>query len=93
MGDPEVGRKEFGILAPTNAAVWNLRVRICPEVSSFGRFNRMLGEWWRMKSRGDSFSKATRDAWNTFYGVGSDQVVESELITNAVPRTADPPAR
>jgi len=85
MGDFRRGRQEFGVLAPTNTIVWKFRVRVCismPRSSAW--LTTMQKDWMAQRRRGISFLKATRDTWNTFYSMGTEEI-ESECITNSVP--------
>jgi hypothetical protein len=86
IGDPKQGREEFGILVPTNAAVWRLRVRVGMETpNQFKRFKEMLRFYKGLRRNGVPILKAAKDAWNSFYGLSS-QEVESGTITNSVPK-------
>jgi hypothetical protein len=85
MGDPKKGRTEFGVIAPTNAPVWKLRVTVHMETpSQLERFKMMPGLWWNMRQNGSSIYGATKDTWNAFYS-DSNQWIESEPMTNTVP--------
>lgn len=83
MGNPNVARKEFGIVAPTNTPVWKLLTMIYAEAPATERFKAMPRLWRHLRKAGSSFPKATRDTWNAFYG-GSRHLIESDLITNSV---------
>ena len=82
MGDPGKGRKEFGVLAPTNATVWKLRVTVSLSMPRSWMLWQTMLECIKQRRL---LSKATSGTWNTFYQAGTE-TVESETITNAVPR-------
>jgi hypothetical protein len=74
---------QFGVLAPTNASTWKIRVEIIRPANQFERFNAMRGLWSFLRKRGDSFSTAMRETWTTPI-LSGHQVIESDLITNSV---------
>jgi hypothetical protein len=84
--DPSKGRREFGVLVPTNAAIWKLRVTVDMESPNPSeRFKSSLIVWRLMRKRGSSVYEATKASWRIFTVMGSE-AVESDLITNAIPR-------
>ncbi len=82
-GDPIHGRNEFGVVVPTNAPVWKLRVMILFETSSLDRIKSMPSLWRSLRSSGSSFVQSTHATWTAFYD-GGQQTLESEPITNTV---------
>jgi hypothetical protein len=84
MYDPRKGWREFGVVAPMNAPVWKLRVRVVKGPSRSERFKQMVGIWRITRRDGGSLYEATMESWYSFYEISSD-VIESDLITNTVP--------
>jgi hypothetical protein len=81
--DPSKGRREFGVLVPTKAAVWRLRVKVeIEDRRSWVRFKRSLVVWRWLRNRGISAYDATGMCWRALQ-LMEPQVVESELITNS----------
>jgi hypothetical protein len=87
-GNPKIGRKQFGVQAPTNAPIWKLRVTIAmEEPDPFKRISIMPGLWkWELTipSHNKSKVRTAWEVWNAFYDIGS-QTTESDPITNTVP--------
>jgi hypothetical protein len=93
LGDFRRGRKEFGVLAPTNAPTWKLRIAVCMSVPRSSAWLTMMRKDWAAQRRsGASAFKAASDTWNTFYQMDTRQI-ESETITNPPPadHTPGPP--
>lgn len=78
------GRKEFGIMAPTNASVWQVRVIVNVDLPTWERVRAMPRTWSYMSRRGMPFLSAASGAWNAFYD-GGTQDLYSDSITNSVP--------
>ena len=86
LGSPQKGSKEFGVLAPTNASVWRLKVTVWMEsASTRKRFDSMRVLWTLMRKRGSSVYSATKASWQAFYTAGSE-ALESKWVTNSVLR-------
>jgi len=85
VGDLKQGRKTFGVLGPTNARVWKLRVQACVEMATLQRFNQIRMGWMDNWRKGKPCFKAAWEAWNTFYGIRF-QEVDSDFITNTLPQ-------
>jgi len=82
IGDPNKSRKEFGVVAPTNAPIWKLRVTIMEHATLAQRFKDAPGLWKHLRGLGFSIRPTLREAWTTSIFVGS-KVVESDAITNS----------
>jgi hypothetical protein len=85
FGNPIMARKPFGVLAPTNASPWKLKVCVYMEDPIFfHRLPVMPRMWkWGRKLRKSVVGSASF-AWNAFLAGGS-QWVDSDLITNGIP--------
>jgi hypothetical protein len=85
IDDPGKGRKEFGVLVPTKAPVWKLRVGLWVDTPiSIQRLKNNITTWALLRSAGRPFFRAIRETWVAFY-VADEPVIESELMTNSVP--------
>jgi len=82
-----IGRKEFGIIAPTNTSanplVWYLRAIVDVETARFDRLRQMRRAWSYLKTTGKSFPKAVWAAWNWFY-IENYEDLYSDPITNSI---------
>ena len=89
MGDPRKVRKEFPVLAPTNASVWKLRVTFYwdnpNDPGPVQRIKTLPTMWRSARSAGWPLFTACSYAWNAFYAKNFG-VIESNLITNSVPQ-------
>jgi hypothetical protein len=84
IGDPRKAQKEFGVLAPTNAPVWRLRVTLWMESpSAADRLNSMRILYRMLRKRSIPIYNAAKTSWEGFYSIGSE-AVESDFITNSV---------
>lgn len=74
-GDPAKGKTEFGVVVPTNAAVWNLRVSVIMETPNQVERIRRMPEAWRSITTSFHVSKprAAWVVWNAFYNIGAGQ--------------------
>lgn len=91
MGDPtnpNQARTKFGVIAPGNAPVWKLRVKVLMEpANEVGLFKQRLGLWKLLRRRGDPFFRALHNTW-TIPIYSDTKMIESDLITNAFPQHA-----
>jgi hypothetical protein len=89
MGDPtnpNQGRTQFGVIAPGNAPVWKLRVKVFIEpANEIELLNKKLGLWKLLRRRGDPFFRGLQLTWTV--PIYSDaKVIESDPITNTLPQ-------
>jgi len=82
-------RKEFGVLAPTNAQVWKLQVKVGFEATRLQILKAMPSTWWVAHKQGVSMVSMAKESWNWFYHGGlilaahdDLTVMESDNITN-----------
>ena len=83
--DEDESRKEFGIVAPTNLAVWRVRVQVrIEDPYSPRRFAEFL-KLWRY-GIGPGLTKPFPVIWWYLWQASSrhDDILESDPITNAV---------
>ena len=81
LGDPFRGQKQFGVLEPTKAGAWKLRVTVATETE---RVHGIKTLWRLLRMRGTSLFAATKQSLEAFYPNRSE-VIESDFITNSVP--------
>ena len=78
-----IGRKEFGMIAPTNASIWQVRVIANLDLPIWQRVRAMPRAWSYMSRRGMPFLSAASAAWNAFYDGGTRDLY-SDPTTNSV---------
>jgi hypothetical protein len=84
IGDPNKGRYEFGVFAPTAVPTWKLRVAVDMEAENpMERFKSRAAVWRFELKAGKSLWVAARDAWSLFL-YGNSATIESDVITNGV---------
>ncbi len=88
LGDVRQIRREFGIPAPTNPAVWKLRLTVYwddpNDPTPLERLKKLPHMWKAARAAGSPLFAACWYSWNFFDSKGS-QVLESDFITNAIP--------
>jgi hypothetical protein len=85
MFDLRKARGEFGVVAPTDAPNWTLRISVVMEGSSrfeFDFLETMLRTLSGLRSMGLPLLDAARITWNGVY-YAQQQAIESEPITNS----------
>jgi hypothetical protein len=82
IGNPSECRREFGVLAPSKAPSWRLRLTVNVENGSLRkRLYYMPAMWRSLRRNGSSITEATWELRNAF-GTFDSYVVESDPITN-----------
>jgi hypothetical protein len=90
----EIGRQEFGVLAPVNDSPWRLRVSVIVDVSTIQRLKTLPRIWKTARRAKFSFLKAARYSRDVFSANRFEDdgrgptVIESDIITNAIPEPA-----
>jgi len=86
VDNPMKSRKDLGVLAPTNASVWKLRVLVQKEEPNPLKRVPTMVRVWKFRHR-YNLHGSVLDYWTGFWNgftAGPSQWIESDFITNSV---------